>query len=93
MRQNTTLLRLRSGQPALGVWSQAHRFHTARIIAANGIVDWIAVDLSTAASIFAAVADVSGGACTPSAAAERQRAVIAASGERCETNENQNIIQ
>lgn len=72
MRHNTTLARLRSGQPALGLWLQTHSFHTARIVAANGIVDWIVVDmehtpvdLSTASSIFATVSDVSAGICTP----------------------------
>lgn len=72
MRQNMTLARLRDGQPALGLWLQTHNLHTARIVAANKLVDWIAVDmehtpvdLSTASAIFAAVADVSGGACTP----------------------------
>lgn len=72
MRPNTTLARLRGGQPALGLWLHSHSFHIARIVAANGIVDWLLVDLehtpvdlSTASMIFGAVADVSAGACTP----------------------------
>ncbi|MBP6297822.1 MAG: hypothetical protein KA401_00630 [Anaerolineae bacterium] len=72
MRHNTTLARLRLGQPSLGLWLHSHSFHTARIIAAQGIVDWLLVDLehtpvdmSTASMIFAAIADVSAGACTP----------------------------
>jgi 4-hydroxy-2-oxoheptanedioate aldolase len=72
VRSNSTLARLRRGQPALGLWLHSHSFHIARIIAANGIVDWLLVDfehtpvdLSTASTIFAAVADVSAGTCTP----------------------------
>jgi 2-keto-3-deoxy-L-rhamnonate aldolase RhmA len=72
VRPNTTLAKLRRGRAALGLWLHSHSFHTARIIAANGVVDWLLVDfehtpvdLSTASTIFAAVADVSAGACTP----------------------------
>src|SRR5436190_23395165 len=51
---------------------QTHSFHTTRIIAAQRLFDWLLVDmehtpvdLSTASMIFAAIADVSGGTCTP----------------------------
>ena len=82
MRPNTTLARLRRGQPVLGLWLQSHHFHTARMIAANGLLDWLLVDfehtpvdLSTAATIFAAVADVSAGNCTPLARVAQGNAV------------------
>ena len=72
MRQNHTLDAIRSGKPAIGLWLQTHSFHTARIIAAQGLLDWLLVDmehtpvdLSTASMIFATIADVSAGACTP----------------------------
>ncbi|MBX3084400.1 MAG: 2-dehydro-3-deoxyglucarate aldolase [Anaerolineae bacterium] len=72
MRQNHTLAKLRKGQPAIGLWMHSHSFHLTRIVAAQGLFDWLLVDmehtpvdLSTASMIFAAIADVSGGACTP----------------------------
>ncbi|MBA3868347.1 MAG: 2-dehydro-3-deoxyglucarate aldolase [Anaerolineae bacterium] len=72
MRQNHTLVSIRQGKPAIGLWLQTHSFHMARIIAAQGIFDWLLVDmehtpvdLSTASMIFATIADVSGGQCTP----------------------------
>jgi 4-hydroxy-2-oxoheptanedioate aldolase len=72
VRQNHTLAHLRQGKSAIGLWLQTHSFHLARIIAAQGLLDWLLVDmehtpvdLSTASTIFAAIADVSGGACTP----------------------------
>lgn len=72
MRQNHTLAKLRAGKPALGLWMHAHSFHVTRIVAAQGLFDWLLVDmehtpvdLSTASMILSAVADVSGGMCTP----------------------------
>jgi 4-hydroxy-2-oxoheptanedioate aldolase len=72
VRHNKTLAQLRRGQAAVGMWLQTHTFHTARIIAAQGLFDWLLVDLehtpvdlSMASMIFAAIADVSSGACTP----------------------------
>lgn len=72
MRQNHTLAYIRQGKPTIGLWLQTHSFHTARILAAQGIFDWLLVDmehtpvdLSTASMILAAIADVSGGNCSP----------------------------
>jgi 2-keto-3-deoxy-L-rhamnonate aldolase RhmA len=72
VRQNRTLATLRQNKPAIGMWLQTHSFHVARIIAAQGIFDWLLVDmehtpvdLSTASMIFATIADVSAGMCTP----------------------------
>lgn len=72
MRQNQTLQLIRQDQATIGLWLQTHGFHTARILAASGLLHWILldlehtpVDLSTASTILATIADVSGGACTP----------------------------
>lgn len=72
MRQNHTLASIRQAIPTIGLWLQIHSFHTARIIAAQDIFDWLLVDmehtpvdLSTASMIFATIADISGGQCTP----------------------------
>lgn len=72
MRKNHTLSLLREGQPAYGLWLQSHQFHVARILAAQGVLDWLLVDmehtpvdLSLASMILATIADVSGGNCTP----------------------------
>jgi 4-hydroxy-2-oxoheptanedioate aldolase len=72
MRQNHTLAQIRAGEPAIGLWLQSHSHHTARIIAAQGLFDWLVVDLEhtpvdvhTAATTLGAIADVSGGKCTP----------------------------
>jgi 4-hydroxy-2-oxoheptanedioate aldolase len=72
LRQNHTLATIRQAKPAIGLWLQTHSFHVARIIAAQGLFDWLLVDmehtpvdLSTASMIFATIADVSGGQCTP----------------------------
>src|ERR1700753_1763807 len=45
MRQNTPLAKIRQGQPAVGLWLHSHSFHTARILAAQGFLDWILVDM------------------------------------------------
>lgn len=72
MRQNRTLALIRQGKPVIGLWLHTHSFHIARIVAAQSLFDWLMVDMehtpidySTASMIFSAIADVSGGACTP----------------------------
>jgi 4-hydroxy-2-oxoheptanedioate aldolase len=72
VRPNWTLAQIRQGKPAVGLWLQSHSFHTARIIAAQGIFDWLLVDmehtpvdLSTTSMILSAIADISAGKCTP----------------------------
>src|SRR5690242_15252456 len=72
MRQNPNMAELRQGKPAIGVWMHGHSYHITRIVAAQGKFDWLLVDmehtpvdLSTASMIFSAIADVSGGNCTP----------------------------
>jgi 4-hydroxy-2-oxoheptanedioate aldolase len=72
VRANHTLAQLRQGKPSIGLWLQSHSFHIGRIIAAQGIFDWLLIDLehtpvdpSITAMTLAAIADVSGGACTP----------------------------
>jgi len=66
------LAKLRQGNPAVGLWMHSHSFHVTRIVAAQGLFDWLLVDLehtpidlSTASMILSAIADVSGGMCTP----------------------------
>lgn len=72
MRKNHTLDLLRQDKAAYGLWLHSHHFHIARILAAQGLLDWLLVDmehtpvdLSTASMILATIADVSGGSCTP----------------------------
>jgi 4-hydroxy-2-oxoheptanedioate aldolase len=72
VRQNRTLAKIREGRAAVGLWLQSGSLHLARLLAASGTVDWLLVDfehapvdLSAAAAIFAAIADASGGRCTP----------------------------
>ncbi len=72
MRTNHTLSLLRQQQPAYGLWLQSHHFHIARILAAQGDLDWLLVDLEhtpvdlgLASTILATIADVSAGQCTP----------------------------
>lgn len=72
MRPNHTLALLRRNAPALGLWLQTHSFHVSRTIAAQGLFDWLLldmehtpVDLHNASTILAAIGDVSGGRCTP----------------------------
>ena len=61
-----------AGKPSIGLWLQTHSVNIARIIAAQGLFDWLLLDMehtpvdaSTAATTLAAIADVSGGSCTP----------------------------
>lgn len=72
MRQNHMLAQIRQGKPTVGLWLHSQNFHIARAIAAQGIFDWLMVDmehspvdLSTASMMLAAIADVSVGNCTP----------------------------
>ncbi|MCC6805001.1 MAG: hypothetical protein IT319_19120, partial [Anaerolineae bacterium] len=72
MRQNRTLARIRQGKPAIGLWLQTGSFHTARLLAMQNMFDWLLVDmehtpvdLSMASAIFAGIADISEGRCTP----------------------------
>jgi 2-keto-3-deoxy-L-rhamnonate aldolase RhmA len=72
MRDNRTLALLRDGQPAVGTWLQLHSPAAARLLAAQGLFDWMLVDfehtpvdLGTASLILSSVSDVSGGRVTP----------------------------
>lgn len=72
MRQNHMLAQLRTGTQTVGMWLQSQNFHIARVIAAQGLFDWLMVDLehspvdlSTTMTMLATIADVSGGNCTP----------------------------
>src|SRR5437763_3249904 len=72
MRTNTTLALLHNGQVALGTWLQLHSFQAARMLAAQGMFQWLLVDYehtpidrSTAAQVLSVIADVSGGHVTP----------------------------
>ena len=72
MRENHALAQLRQGKPSIDLWLQTHSFHIARIIAAQGLFDWLLldmehtpIDLSTTSMTLAGIADVSGGNCTP----------------------------
>jgi 4-hydroxy-2-oxoheptanedioate aldolase len=72
VRPNHTKALLRDGQPALGAWLQLGSAPAARLLAAQGLLDWLLVDFehapvdpANAAAIFGAVADVSAGRVTP----------------------------
>ena len=72
MRDNQTLSLLKNGKPAVGTWLQLHSPHAARLLAAQGFLDWMLVDfehtpvdLSTASLILSSISDVSGGRVTP----------------------------
>jgi 4-hydroxy-2-oxoheptanedioate aldolase len=72
MRKNTTLGLLREGRLAVGTWLQIHDYQLARMLAAQGLFEWMLVDYehtpvdrSTAARIFSAISDVSAGHVTP----------------------------
>lgn len=72
MRDNHTLALIRRGEPAIGTWLQLGSEPAARLLAAQGLLDWALLDLehapvdpATARAILSAVADVSGGRVTP----------------------------
>jgi len=72
LRKNHTLSLLQQHEAAYGLWLHSHHFHIARLLAAQGLLDWLLVDmehtpvdLSTASMIMATIADVSSGQCTP----------------------------
>ena len=72
MRPNRTLALLRDGRPALGAWLQLGSAPAARLLAAQGLLDWLLVDFehapvdpATAQTTLGSIADVSGGRVTP----------------------------
>jgi 2-keto-3-deoxy-L-rhamnonate aldolase RhmA len=72
VRENHTLSLLRRGEPAVGTWLQLASPAAARLVAAQGLLDWALVDfehtpvdLATASIILSTVADVSRGHVTP----------------------------
>lgn len=72
VRKNQALARMRAGEPAIGTWLQLHSLPAARMLAAQGLFDWLLLDMEhtpvdrgLAAAILGSVADVSGGRVTP----------------------------
>ncbi len=72
MRQNHCLSLLRDGRPAVGAWLQLLSLPAARLLGAQGLVDWLLVDfehtpldLGAAAGISSAIADVTASRVTP----------------------------
>ena len=72
MRDNHTLDRIRRGEPAIGSWLQLGHPAAARLLAAQGLFDWLLVDFehapldpAAAAVVLSSVADVSAGRVTP----------------------------
>lgn len=76
MRRNQTLARLRSGRPVIGTWLQLNCPPATRLLAAQGLVDWMLVDFEhsppdplTAQILLGSIADVSASRVTPLARA------------------------
>jgi 4-hydroxy-2-oxoheptanedioate aldolase len=74
MRPNFTLQKLRAGQPATGIWFGSHNPLVARILARQGLLDWMMIDcehtpVDTSAVALCAgfIADSSQGRCAPMA--------------------------
>lgn len=72
MRINHLLELLRNGKPALGTWIQMHSVPAARLLAAQGCLDWMVIDFehaafnySNASAVMNAITDVSRGQVTP----------------------------
>lgn len=72
MRENRTFALLRAGKPALGAWLQLGSPPAARLLAAQGLLDWLLLDFehapvdpATAAALCGSVSDVSRGRVTP----------------------------
>lgn len=72
MRTNHTLSLLRSNKMAVGTWLQLGSYQIARVLASQGCLDWLVVDLehtpvdqTSAHTMFAGIADISRGRCTP----------------------------
>jgi 2-keto-3-deoxy-L-rhamnonate aldolase RhmA len=72
MRGNRTLSLLRDRTPAVGTWLQLGSHAAARLLAAQGLLDWLLVDFEhapidpgAAATLLGSVADVSRGRVTP----------------------------
>ncbi len=76
MRSNRTLARLRADEPVIGSWLQLNCPPATRLLAAQGLLDWLLVDFEhappdplTAQILLGSIADVSGGRVTPLARA------------------------
>jgi 4-hydroxy-2-oxoheptanedioate aldolase len=76
MRINQTLARLRAGESVIGSWLQLNCPPATRLLAAQGLFDWLLVDFEhsppdplTAQILLGSIADVSGGRVTPLARA------------------------
>src|SRR5580704_3514631 len=72
MRDNRTLSLLKARTPAVGAWLQLGSPAAARLLAAQGLVDWLLVDFehapidpAAAAMLLGSIADVSRGRVTP----------------------------
>jgi 4-hydroxy-2-oxoheptanedioate aldolase len=72
MRPNHTLVLLRAGKPALGIWFASGQPLVARLLAYQGLMDWLMidgehtpVDAQTAALCAGFITDTSRGTCTP----------------------------
>ena len=72
MRPNSSLAKIRNNQLALGLWFNSGNPILARLIAAQGCMDWLlidtehcATDLSTVSVLCSSIADVSNGLCSP----------------------------
>jgi 2-keto-3-deoxy-L-rhamnonate aldolase RhmA len=72
MRPNHTLSLLRAGKPAFGIWFASGQPMIARLLAYQGLMDWMMIDgehtpidASTASLSAGFIADTSRGACTP----------------------------
>ena len=72
MRKNHALAQIRAGEQSMGLWLHNGSPYVTRAIAAQGLFDWMLVDLehsptdrAAAAQMFGTIADISGGNCTP----------------------------
>ncbi len=72
MKTNHTLDLLRANKPAYGLWMQLGSWTISRLLAAQGLLDWLLVDLEhtptdpmTASQMCVAISDISAGKCTP----------------------------
>lgn len=72
MRKNHALAQIRAGEQSVGLWLHNGSPYVTRTIAAQGLFDWLLVDLehsptdhAVAAQMFGTIADYSGGNCTP----------------------------
>ena len=72
MRKNLTLSKLKQGKASVGTWLQMNSIHATRLLAAQGLFDWLLLDLEhtpydypTAAIIMSTISDISAGRITP----------------------------